>query len=337
MNSAIETSTELQDVDWRPAGAAPLVSVVIPAYNSQQFICEAIDSVLRQTHPQLEIIVVDDGSTDDTVAAVARFGDKIRLIEQINQGSAVARNSGISAARGALIAFLDADDVWHPKKLELQIDAMRTSRCKMVYSKFLFWRTQPGGTRHAAAELFTNPTDDAKSTADVPSGWLYAQLMRDCIVWTSTVVVEKKMLRAVGGFNPDLRKGQDWDLWLRLSQAGTWTGVAEYLALYRIHGSSITHKRSKINYEYKILTDAINRWGLSGPDGSSVEEAFIQRRMGRSCVGFGRLHLSGGDPQISRESFRLAMQHLGYTPKCVTLWVFAVLKCALTARAVQHP
>ncbi|HEX3110532.1 MAG TPA: glycosyltransferase family A protein, partial [Thermoanaerobaculia bacterium] len=97
------------------------VSVVIPSYNYARYLGEAIDSALGQTLPPLEVIVVDDGSTDDTPAVLAAYGDRIRVLRQKNAGVAVARNSGIAAARGECVAFLDADDVWLPRKLELQI------------------------------------------------------------------------------------------------------------------------------------------------------------------------------------------------------------------------
>ena len=97
------------------------VSVVMAAYNYAPYISEAIESVLAQTRPPLDVIVVDDGSTDATPEVLAAFGDRIRVLRQTNQGASAARNRGIEAARGEYIAFIDADDVWKPRKLELQM------------------------------------------------------------------------------------------------------------------------------------------------------------------------------------------------------------------------
>lgn len=312
-------------MSWKSATADPLVSVIIPAYNSAHFINEAISSALQQTYKNIEVIVVDDGSKDDTRTVVAAFGGRVRLLTQENQGSAVARNYGISTADGALIAFLDADDVWHPRKLELQVNTLRHSDSHMTYARFLWWRPQEDGQHLSQVQMFASTNDTLRSTGETTSGWIYAKLMRDCIVWTSTVLVDKSVLLAAGGFNPKLRKGQDWDLWLRLSQVGTWQGMDEALALYRIHESSITHKTSAINYEYKILTEAIERWGLSSPDGSTVDSEFIRLRLGRSCIAFGRQHLAAGNTELARTSFRLAMKHLGWTPKCILFWTLATL------------
>jgi glycosyltransferase involved in cell wall biosynthesis len=102
--------------------SGPLVSVVIPAHNAERFIDEAIDSVLEQAHQRLEVVVVDDGSTDGTAARVRAYGDQVRYVHQTNAGVGAARNRGLALAAGDYIAFLDADDVWHPEKLEVELE-----------------------------------------------------------------------------------------------------------------------------------------------------------------------------------------------------------------------
>src|SRR5437763_447547 len=98
------------------------VSVIIPAYNFARYVPEAIDSVLAQTYAPFEVIVVDDGSTDDTPKVLAAYGNRIRAIRQVNQGVAAARNTGLAAAGGEYVAFIDSDDTWEPRKLQLQMD-----------------------------------------------------------------------------------------------------------------------------------------------------------------------------------------------------------------------
>src|SRR5687767_14566662 len=103
---------------------APTVSVVIPTYNYGRYVGDAIDSALAQTRPPDEVVVVDDGSTDDTPDRLAAYGDRIRVVRQTNQGLSAARNAGIRAAHGDWVAFLDSDDAFHPRKLELQLGAL---------------------------------------------------------------------------------------------------------------------------------------------------------------------------------------------------------------------
>ena len=106
----------------------PLVSVIIPTYNRAQYICEAVDSVLAQTYRNIEVIVVDDGSTDNTEEILRQYDSKIKYVFQNNAGPSAARNNGIKQARGDLLAFLDSDDIWLPEKLERQVQLMKQSR-----------------------------------------------------------------------------------------------------------------------------------------------------------------------------------------------------------------
>src|SRR5690349_9034781 len=99
----------------------PLTSVIVPCYNGGRYVATAVQSVFRQSYPRIEVVVVDDGSTDDSPAILAGFGEAIRYVRQTNQGLSAARNRGIKEARGELLAFLDADDVWLPSKLATQV------------------------------------------------------------------------------------------------------------------------------------------------------------------------------------------------------------------------
>jgi glycosyltransferase involved in cell wall biosynthesis len=123
------------------------ISVVIPTYNSAAFVVSAVESVLRQEHEPAEIIVIDDGSTDDTAQALAPYRQSIRYITQPNSGPAAARNRGVGAARSDWIAFLDADDVWLPGKLRRQVECMTSNpRAGLIHSAFLDWDSQTGST-----------------------------------------------------------------------------------------------------------------------------------------------------------------------------------------------
>ena len=124
------------------------ISVVIPAYNAAKFLHETIASVLAQTYPPSEVIVVDDGSTDCTMDVVRAFGGKVILIEQDNKGTAAARNRGIREARGEYIAFIDHDDFWLPQKLERQIEFLTKQNYNWIYCNSIFFDTEAGKEIH---------------------------------------------------------------------------------------------------------------------------------------------------------------------------------------------
>lgn len=304
----------------------PLVSVVIPAYNSANHISNALDSVIAQDYPAIEILVVDDGSTDNTREIVSTYGDRVRLITQANQGSAAARNKGIQHAQGKYIAFLDADDVWWSHKIRCQVEALIEGGYKMAYSRFIWWHSDEQGQYTPPVTEFEQPNNTRLSSAVVVTGWPYAELLLDCIVWTSTVIVEKAELEKAGLFDESLRKGQDYDLWLRLSRQIEMVGLEKPTALYRIHPASITSSVKEINYEYLILSRAVQRWGQTGPDGRSPPAGLVAARLARSSFGHGRAHLMQGNPRIAQKSFLLSMRHSGIRAKTLALWGVAMLK-----------
>ncbi|HEV8435798.1 MAG TPA: glycosyltransferase [Thermoanaerobaculia bacterium] len=195
------------------------VSVIIPSYNYARYLGEAIDSALGQTLPPLEVIVVDDGSTDDTPHVLATYGDRIHVLRQKNAGVAVARNSGIAAARGEYIAFLDADDVWLPRKLELQMP--------------LF--TDSVGLVHCGLE-FGTAIQLPRIDGDVANALLL--LEPDVIHGPgSTVVVPKRVAEEAGGFDASLPASEDWDFIYRVATRHRVAHVPEPLVRYRKHGS----------------------------------------------------------------------------------------------------
>ena len=195
------------------------VSVIIPTYNYGRYLGEAIDSALGQTLPPLEVIVVDDGSTDDTPQVLASYGDRIRVVRQKNSGVAVARNSGIAAARGDYVAFLDADDVWLPRKLELQL-ALFDGAVGLVHCGVEF------GTKVQLPRI----------NGDVADALLLLQ--PDVIHGPgSTVVVPTRVAQEIGGFDPTLPASEDWDFIYRVATRHRAAGVPEPLVRYRKHGS----------------------------------------------------------------------------------------------------
>lgn len=309
----------------RPTTELPLVSVIMPAYNAQDFIREAICSVLEQDYPRLELIVVNDGSTDQTAQEARVFGERVRVLEKENGGAAAARNHGISAAQGELVAFLDADDIWLPGKLSAQVGyLMKHPEVGMVTSNFLIWQPEPDGVFGQPPR----PTIDhvADEIVREHSGWIYGELLCDCVVCTITVLIRRSVVDSVGLFNGDLRTGEDYEYWLRVSRQTQVTKLNRDFACYRIHAQSTTQVPRPIDNEYLVLQGMLKKFGPVGPDGSRVPEARLADRLFRICFSHGLIHYWRGDPRISRKAFREAIGYVGSRPKAWIYWALALIK-----------
>lgn len=180
-----------------------LVSVIIPTHNRSRLVQEAVASVLAQKGPSLEVIVVDDGSTDDTPEVLAAFGDGIRVIHQPHAGVSAARNQGARWARGRWLAFLDSDDLWLPGKLEAQMGFMVANPGLKICQTEEIWVRN--GKR-------INP----KTYHRKPSGYCFPRLLERCLVSPSAVLLCADLFHEVQGFDESLPACEDYDLWLRI-------------------------------------------------------------------------------------------------------------------------
>ncbi len=197
-----------------------LVSVIIPTYNRWSYLQTTIDSVLAQTYPNVEIIVVNDGSTDETAAGLRKYGNRIHVIQQANQGGTAARNSGMAVATGDYLTFLDHDDLMLPTKLERQIALLETH--------------PEIGAAHCRWQYIDPQGDILDRIGPLPEGNLYKTLVLGCFLWSGAPVVRREYFQQVGGFDPAIWSS-DWDMWLRLSRADCVFGcVQEVLGAYRI-------------------------------------------------------------------------------------------------------
>lgn len=176
------------------------ISVVIPAYNAEDYVARAIDSALTQSHPPLEILVVDDGSRDQTAAVARRLAGPVRVLQQPNAGPSAARNHGVREARGEWIAFLDADDAWLPYKLERQVRFLHDDRTGIVHC------------------YVVNVSDRFRYDGELT----FDRLWRQNVIGTSTAVIRKSMWEQLGGFTEDrsLIGAEDYNFWLRAAAAG---------------------------------------------------------------------------------------------------------------------
>jgi glycosyltransferase involved in cell wall biosynthesis len=182
----------------------PLVTVIIPTYNRDWIVKEAIDSVLEQDFNDYELIVVDDGSDDNTPAILRAYGNKITVLQQPNKGVSAARNRGIAAASGRLIAFLDSDDLWLPRKLSAQVKFFKD------HPEAVINQTQEHWIRNGVR---VNP----KRKHHKFSGMIFERSLALCLVSPSAVMIKKSLFGTVGIFDEHLPACEDYDLWLRIS------------------------------------------------------------------------------------------------------------------------
>jgi glycosyltransferase involved in cell wall biosynthesis len=226
----------------------PLVSCIIPVWNGEKYLAEAIESVLGQTYPALEIVAVDDGSTDGTPALLSSYGERIVTVRQDQSGPAVARNAGIERSTGEFIAFLDADDLWDPRKTELQMArfAQRPDLAICLCEVRNFW----------SPEIETPQGGATAERMDAVAGW-FAQSM----------LVKRDAFRAVGAFDTSLRHREAMDWLRRATDSGlTVDVVREILVHRRLHLTNRSRSRAANDHEslLRIARAALSRRARKG-------------------------------------------------------------------------
>jgi glycosyltransferase involved in cell wall biosynthesis len=220
-----------------------LVSVVIPTFNYGRFVGEAVESALAQTYPDLEVIVVDDGSTDDTERSLKRFGSRIRYVYQNNRGLSAARNTGVRLANGDWIALLDADDVWHPQKTEVQLAA---------------------GQSIADVGLIGSLPADVLPQALDPEPSICLLSVRDFLLSSrmgpSGALIRRTCFDTVGLFDESLKSIEDRDMWLRIAARFPAAEISSPCWWYRPHQGQMSRRADRMleNYE-RVLTKFFNQ------------------------------------------------------------------------------
>jgi glycosyltransferase involved in cell wall biosynthesis len=243
----------------------PLVSVIIPNYNHTRFIRGAIQSILAQTYSRYEIIVVDDGSTDDSREVVSRFGDKVRYIWQENKGLGGARNTGILASDAKFIGLLDADDEWEPTYLEKMMSLVQSCPDAVVYFSGAQSMNADGNNLPQIFGRMISPND------------IYQNLLRANFIIPSTVIFRRNVIVHAGLFeekNRELHGCEDWDLWLRLSPLHKFVGIPEPLVRYRLHNDTFS---TNLGHMQKAVMGVIEQnFGID--DGKYVDWSMEKRR-----------------------------------------------------------
>lgn len=305
----------------------PTLSVVVPCYNAERWIGATLRSVLAQNWQGIEIVVVDDGSFDNSVRIVRDQFPEVTLIQKANGGVASARNSGIEHSRADWIAFVDADDIWLQGKLLSQwkvLEAHRDSRLS-----YTAWQVWPSIDPEPSDDLLNDLSARASDTSlwSGPTGWIYPDLLVDCHVWTSTVVAHRSLFEEIGIFDTTLRIGEDYDLWLRASQVTPIVRVARPLALYRAYPGSITRSAPGINYQALVVSRAIRRWGYESPNGQVARKSEVDRALARTWLDYAGMHLRAGNKALA---LRGALTALRFQQLQTKTWKL-VVSCALEA------
>ena len=306
------------------AAAWPSVSVIMPCYNAAATIADAIGSILAQRYEgELEILVVDDGSSDDSVHVAGAFR-LVKVLRQTNQGPAAARNLALAQARGDVLAFLDADDLWTADSLRCRVDLLRTDpTLGVAFGNFSRWtpRVDELGAETGGAQEQPDQLPDWAVQA-AGRGWVYPDILLDPIVHIIATVVRRSVVQAIGNFDINLRTGEDYDFFIRAARHCRFGRVNQVVARYRQHTASITRVPQPASNEYLVVTRAMQRYGTQGPGGRSLEAPRLARRLQRLCFDHALQHLHAGDPRIAASGFRAAIRH---DPLRAKAWLFAAV------------
>ncbi len=295
------------------------VSVIIPTYNRAPLVGEAIDSLLSQSRPPDEIIVVDDGSTDHTADVLAHYGSSIAVITQPNAGLSAARNAGLRAATGDLIAFLDSDDRLMPGSIERRAHLLEQSAdFDAVYSNVLMvdMDSQPLG-------LYSQVQPGPR-----PSGSIFFELARHNLMPVHAFMFRRECLDQVGLFDERLKSLEDYDFWLRMAARFRFLYLDEPLACYRIHGGMMTTGQQELRLVDGIVLHR-RIFDLPAFDRlSSGEKACIYVEHGNRCAMLGRM-------AEARQWYARAVRSAPTSPRGYVFGAFTFLGKRLFRRVIQ--
>jgi len=243
-----------------------LLSVIIPSYNRSSLLHRALQSVYRQTYTDFEVIVVDDGSTDDTAKLIASFYPQCLYISQPNKGVSAARNAGIARASGEWIAFLDSDDEWLPTKLEIQVQAATNHpKVRIIHTDEIWIRN---GKR-------VNP----KQKHQKHGGWIFEYCLPLCAISPSSVMIHRRVLQTVGLFDESLPACEDYELWLRICSIYPVFYIAKALVMkYGGHQDQLSAKYWGMDrFRIKALNRIIRSQSLNQQDENSARLMLIKK------------------------------------------------------------
>jgi glycosyltransferase involved in cell wall biosynthesis len=287
----------------------PLVSVIIPTFNRAAYLPETLQSLQRQTLSDFEVIVVDDGSTDNTAPLVKERYPSVRYFYQENAGPAAARNRGLCEARGRFVSFLDSDDLWRPRFLEANSDHLLSNPdVDVVFCRFETMdadkRILPGHRKRPY------------------SGDVTARLFASTFITTPSVMIRREAIDEVGGFNSGLLTTEDYDLWLRLSLRHRFGYVDEPLCLRRSHPGTQSRKGSPVPLIRKARL--LERYYARPEFAAKIPAELARRRLGKVYYTAGK---ASQRRRCYTEACELLRRSLHYRPRSPKAWLWYALAC----------
>lgn len=284
------------------------VSIVITSFNAGTLIGQTLESILAQTFQDIEVIVVDGGSTDNTLDIVSSYNKPVRLIAGQRLNKSAGRNVGIRSAEGQYIAFVDADDLWLPEKLMLQVNHLRRFREVLwVYSDCFVFDDQTGqniSTWSSRTRLY--------------AGHILEPLLFDCIVPSPTPVIHRTVFNKVGLFDESLLRNEceDWDMWLRIAAAFPVGLIARPLARWRFHPESLTSREDR-----QVMAEGVISTIKRALARNDHLPAVLRKRVLAHCYFSMGCSLAGvGRCSEARTLFARALQQTPFKPSALLLW-----------------
>jgi glycosyltransferase involved in cell wall biosynthesis len=297
----------------------PKVSIIIPTYNRAQFIAEAIQSVLDQTFQDFELLIVDDGSTDNTREIVGSFKDqRIKYIHQENRGVSAARNNGILASSGEYIAFLDSDDLWLPQSLELKVRSLDSHPdAALVCSDLELFDNDTG----ARLGSFWHGSISRFSLKRVSKQPLNQLLTIGCFIGPQATLIRRRVFSDVGYFDESLRSCGDWDMFVRILKRFLIDIIDIPLTKLRRHGYSMWSTGKNIDENYQNEVYAINKV-INSDAFTKAEIALAKKRLARVHFSYGCEKLRSGNTALAREKLLASVK---YNPWRIRPYIYIVL------------
>ena len=294
----------------------PLVSAIVPAFNAQRYVREAIDSILGQTYANIEVLVVDNASTDDTAREIKSYGERVTYLREDKKGPSAARNRGLKHCRGEFIAFLDADDLWLPDKTERQLQFLAAHpEYGICYSHYEFIDAdgKPLERPHRHRPL---------------SGWVFEALLKlEVSVGTGTVMIRRECIEKVGDFEEQLMTAEDTNLYIRLAKYYQYGYLSGPVARYRVHPQGLTKTEGVRRGTFQSLDCLVDRYPELHPSGNApMAQGYAIRHLGRA-----KRRFFGRD---YREARHHALKSVRYRPLSLEAWYFLGLSC-LPARLID--
>ena len=289
-----------------------MISVVIPLYNKEKQIANTLHSVLRQTFQNFEIVVVDDGSTDNSVQEVEKVNDiRIRIVHQKNAGVSAARNKGIEEAKYDLIAFLDADDEWKVEYLETQYYLFQKySQCS-VYACGYEFSDSNGNVSGTIIRKLPFQEEDG-----VLTNYFEVASNSHPPIWTSAIMVKKEAIQAIGGFPVGIKSGEDLLTWARLAVHNEIAYSRKIMAIFHVEGYNVSEKPKRIPAEQDLVGNELSSlWYLYHP--SYMKQYISHWHKMRSSI-YMRLNMR-------RKSMNEALKGLKYSPLNYKLYLYILL------------